>query len=189
MDSRRLTIPDLILLKPARHTDERGFFSEIYNREHLLSAGIELNIVQENYSLSTQANTVRGLHFQMPPFAQAKLVQVVSGSILDVAVDVRRDSPWFGQHVCVELSASNWQQLWVPTGFAHGFCTLEPDTAVLYKVSAPYAAEHDSGIRWNDPALNIGWPIDEADAILSDKDLRLKLLAEIDSPFIYEDGA
>jgi dTDP-4-dehydrorhamnose 3,5-epimerase len=187
MDSRRLKIPDLIVLEPARHSDERGFFSEIYNRDHIQNAGISLDIVQENFSLSAQQHTVRGLHFQLPPLAQGKLVQVVSGSILDVAVDIRQGSPWFGQHISIELSASNWQQLWVPAGFAHGFCTLEDDTAVIYKVSAPYSAEHDSGIQWNDPDLGIDWPANETDALLSAKDQQLKPLAEIDSPFKYED--
>lgn len=187
MTAHRLKIPDLIVLEPARHGDERGFFSEIYNQERARNAGIELDIVQENFSMSAQQYTVRGLHFQTPPAAQAKLVQVLQGSILDVVVDVRRGSPWFGQHVSVELSATNWQQLWVPVGFAHGLCTLEPDTAVLYKVSAPYSAEHDSGIQWNDPELGIDWPVEQSNALLSAKDQQLKPLADFDSPFIYED--
>ena len=120
--------------------------------------GITADFVQDNHSLSVPRGVVRGLHFQVPPHAQGKLVRVVRGAILDVAVDIRHGSPTFGQHVSCVLSASNWSQLWVPKGFAHGFCTLEPDTTVLYKVDAVYSAEHDRGFAWSDPALAIPWP-------------------------------
>lgn len=189
MDYRPLEIPDVLLLEPVRHRDERGFFSEIYSRSAAAAAGIAADLVQENYSLSLAANTVRGLHFQTPPCAQGKLVQVVSGAILDVAVDLRKSSPWYGQYISVELSAENWSQLWVPEGFAHGFCTLEPDTAVIYKVSAPYSAEHDSGILWNDPELGIDWPVSGSDAVLSEKDAALQTFGDFETPFSYEGQA
>jgi dTDP-4-dehydrorhamnose 3,5-epimerase len=140
---------------------------------------------QENYSYSAAKHTVRGLHWQTPPHAQQKMVQVLHGKILDVAVDVRLNSPWFGQHVSVELSANNLQQLYVPAGFAHGFCTLESDTSVLYRVDAFYSAKHDGGIRWNDPNLGIAWPTDSAAAAVSDKDHNLPLLADCELPFLY----
>ncbi len=174
------------MLEPARLGDERGFFSEVYSRAATAEAGIDLDIAQENYSLSAATNTVRGLHFQAPPCAQAKLVQVVSGAMLDVVVDLRRGSPWYGQYISIELSAENWAQLWVPVGFAHGFCTLEPDTAVIYKVSTPFSAEHDSGIFWNDPDLKIDWPVAEGNAILSEKDASLQAFRDFDTPFSYE---
>ena len=187
MDYHALEIPDVVVIEPARHDDSRGFFSELYNRTALQAAGIDIDIVQENFSLSAQQHTVRGLHFQLPPFAQGKLVQVVKGRILDVAVDVRAGSPSYGRHVAVELSRDNWRQLWIPAGFAHGFCTLEPDTEVIYRVTAPYSPEHDSGIRWDDPALGIDWPVTAAAAQVSDKDRQLQPLAAFDSPFTYGD--
>jgi dTDP-4-dehydrorhamnose 3,5-epimerase len=187
MEIIELAIPDVKILTPVRHRDDRGFFSEIYSRPTLAAAGIELDIVQENFAFSLQPNTVRGLHFQTPPFAQDKLVQVVRGAILDFAIDLRRNSPWYGQYVSAEISAENWQQILIPVGFAHGLITLEPDTAVQYKVSAPYSPEHDAGgIRWDDPDINIPWPIATAEAILSVKDAALPLLAEFDSPFEYK---
>lgn len=187
MDIQPLTIPDIKLLTPVRHGDERGFFSEIYSEQAMTDAGLSLNFVQENYSLSAVPHTVRGLHMQAPPFAQTKLVQVVSGAIIDVAVDIRRGSPWYGQFVMVELSAANWQQLLVPAGFAHGFCTTAPDTAVIYKVTAPYSPEHDGGILWNDPELGIPWPADATTALLSTKDQKLPLLKDFASPFTYNE--
>jgi dTDP-4-dehydrorhamnose 3,5-epimerase len=180
-----LTIPDIKLLTPVRHDDERGFFSEIYSRPQAESVGVHIDIVQENFAFSKKANTVRGLHFQTPPFAQDKLVQVVRGAILDFAIDLRKGSPWYGQFVCAEISAANWQQILIPAGFAHGLCTLEPDTAVLYKVTAPYSPQHDTGVRWDDPDIAIDWPMQKKDAILSDKDSSLPLLADFASPFDY----
>ncbi len=185
MQVTELEIPDVKVLTPVKHGDNRGFFSEIYNRETLRSAGIDLDFVQENYSWSADANTVRGLHFQTGPCEQDKLVQVVSGAILDFAVDVRRGSPWFGQYVCAEISAANWQQILVPKGFAHGLVTLEPDTAVMYRVTGHYSREHDAGIRWNDPDIGIDWPVTAADAILSDKDKKLPFLADCVTLFDY----
>jgi dTDP-4-dehydrorhamnose 3,5-epimerase len=173
-----------LLITPDRFADPRGFFSETYNANALAAAGIHLAFVQDNHSLSFEAGTVRGLHFQSPPFAQDKLVRVTRGRALDVALDIRIGSPTFGQHIAVELSAENWAQLLVPAGFAHGLCTLEPDTEALYKVTNFYSPECDRGLRWNDPALGIAWP-DFAGAQLSPKDAGLPLLAELDSPFVY----
>jgi dTDP-4-dehydrorhamnose 3,5-epimerase len=186
MHVEALSIPDIKLLTPVKHGDSRGFFSEVYSLRDFQSLGLNFECRQENYSFSRQRNTVRGLHWQTPPFTQAKLIQVVSGCIFDVAVDLRRNSPWYGQHVTAELSADNWQQLLIPAGFAHGFCTLAPDTAVLYKVDAFYSAPHDQGVRWDDPALGIAWPVKSADAVLSSKDQQLPVLADADAPFEYE---
>jgi dTDP-4-dehydrorhamnose 3,5-epimerase len=183
---QELEIPDIKTLTPVQHRDNRGFFSEIYNRQTLLEAGITLEFVQENYSCSSEVNTVRGLHFQTGEFQQDKLVQVVSGAILDVAVDLRQGSPWYGQYVCAEISANNWQQILIPKGFAHGFLTLQPDTAVMYRVTAHYSAAHDAGIRWNDPDIGIDWPISQSDAVLSDKDTTLPFLADCDTLFQYD---
>jgi dTDP-4-dehydrorhamnose 3,5-epimerase len=171
-------IPDVKILQPAKHGDDRGFFSETFSSRALQDAGLVSEFVQDNQSLSVQPGVVRGLHFQLPPAAQDKLVRVLRGAIIDVAVDIRRGSPTFGQHVAVELSADNWRQLLVPRGFAHGFATLVPNTEVFYKVTAFYSPQHDRGIRWNDPALKIDWKIDPATAILSGKDQKTPLLSE-----------
>jgi dTDP-4-dehydrorhamnose 3,5-epimerase len=165
-----LEIPDVKLIATPKFVDRRGFLSEIYNREALGAAGIDADFVQDNYSLSTERGTLRGLHFQIAPFAQAKLVRVMHGAIYDVAVDLRRGSPTYGRHVAAVLSASAWNQLYVPIGFAHGFVTLEPATEVIYKVSAPYSPGHERGLLWNDPELAIAWPIAPTDAILADRD-------------------
>lgn len=174
-----LTIPGVRLVVPDRFGDERGYFSETYNRQVFAASGIGDEFVQDNHSLSGPVGTVRGLHYQLPPFAQGKLVRVVRGAIHDVAVDLRRDSPSFGAHVAATLSAANGHQLYVPEGFAHGFCTLEPDTEVVYKVTAYYSREHDRGIRWDDPALGIAWPVQAAAAVLSAKDRTLPRLADV----------
>ncbi|HEX4294086.1 MAG TPA: dTDP-4-dehydrorhamnose 3,5-epimerase [Rhizomicrobium sp.] len=171
------------LLKPERHEDGRGFFSETWNRRDFAALGIDRAFVQDNHSLSRGRSVVRGLHFQLPPFAQAKLVRVARGSILDVAVDVRRGSPNFGRHAAATLSAANGLQLFIPPGFAHGFCTLEPDSEVLYKVDAYYSRAHERGVRWNDPALGIAWPVRDADAEVSEKDRLLPALSELADVF------
>lgn len=177
----------LALVKPARFGDARGWFTETYNRERFAAHGIDCDFVQENHSLSIPAGTVRGLHFQLPPHGQAKLVRCIRGRILDVAVDVRRGSPTFGNWIGVELSAENGEQLFVPVGFAHGFLTLEPHSEVVYKVSAFYAPTHDRGIRWNDPAIGITWPLmPEHPPVLSAKDQTQPFLADFDSPFDYD---
>lgn len=170
MDVRPLAIADVKLITPKRIRDERGFFSETYSARALAEAGIATRLVQDNHSMSLERGVVRGLHFQAPPHAQDKLVRVTCGSIFDVAVDIRTGSPTYGQHVSAVLSAENWTQIWVPRGFAHGFCTLEPHTEVVYKVSEYYALESDRGLRWDDPALGIEWPVGADTAILSAKD-------------------
>jgi dTDP-4-dehydrorhamnose 3,5-epimerase len=153
-----LQISGVKLVTPKRMYDERGFFSETYNRRRLAEAGIPVDFVQDNHSFSSRKGVVRGLHFQISPHAQGKLIRVARGAIFDVALDIRRGSPTFGRHVSTVLSADNWAQLWIPVGFAHGFCTLKPDTEVLYKTTAYYSAEYSRGIRWDDPALRIAWP-------------------------------
>ena len=163
--------------------DERGFFSETYSRRTMAEAEIADEFVQDNHSLSVPRGTLRGLHFQAPPAAQAKLVRVVRGSILDVAVDIRVGSPSFGQHVSRALSARTRDQLYIPEGFAHGFCTLEPDTEVIYKVSRYYDSEHDHGLLWNDPAMGIDWPV--KDPLLSGKDRLQPMLSELPAYFRY----
>jgi dTDP-4-dehydrorhamnose 3,5-epimerase len=167
------------ILTPQKFGDDRGFFSETYNRKTLSEAGIPMEFVQDNQSLSALPGTLRGLHFQSPPFAQDKLVRVTRGAIYDVTVDLRVSSPTFGRHIAVELSAANWRQLFVPVGFAHGFCTLEPNTEVVYKVSNYYSAAHDKGLAWDDEGLGIAWPTSKADAILSQKDRKQPLLRDL----------
>jgi dTDP-4-dehydrorhamnose 3,5-epimerase len=176
-------IPEVKIITPKKFGDARGFFSEVYSRAAFEKAGLDLNFVQDNHSHSGAPGTIRGLHFQTAPFAQDKLVRVVRGRVLDVAVDLRRGSPTFGAHVAVELSAANWRQLLVPVGFAHGFCTLEPDCEVLYKVTAPYSAANDYGLAFDDPALGIDWGVDPAQAVLSDKDRKHPRLAELGPQF------
>jgi dTDP-4-dehydrorhamnose 3,5-epimerase len=172
-------------IRPVRHRDPRGFFSEIFREDVLRQHGIDIAFVQENHSLSGDRGVVRGLHFQVPPEAQAKLVRVGAGSILDVAVDIRQGSPSYGRHVAIVLSAAEGNQLFVPEGFAHGFCTLEPNTEIVYKVNRYYSAEHDRGLAWDDPALAIAWPVSAAEALLSDKDRRQPVLAELPQHYRY----
>ena len=176
-------IAGLILVESKKSGDHRGFFSETYNRARLAEAGFDREFIQDNHARSGAAGTLRGIHFQSPPFAQDKLVRVVRGAILDVAVDLRKGSPTFGDHAAVELSAGNWRQLLVPAGFGHGYLTLEPETEVIYKVTAPYAPQNDHGFLWSDPGLGIDWGI--AAPILSDRDRALPVLAAIESPFVF----
>jgi dTDP-4-dehydrorhamnose 3,5-epimerase len=180
LEVRPLGIPEVLLLQSPRHGDARGFFSETYNKKTFAEAGIDLDFVQDNHSLSVNAGTIRGLHFQSHPYAQDKLVRVVKGRILDVAVDIRRASPTFGKYVAAEISADDWNQILIPIGFAHGLCTLEPDTEVVYKVTNYYSAKHDLGIRWNDPQIGIDWPVDGQHAQLSEKDKTLPFLDDAD---------
>lgn len=174
-----LAIPDVLLLEPRRFEDARGFFSEVFSRAAFEAAGIPTEFVQDNHSLSRQLGVVRGLHFQVPPRAQGKLVRVPRGRILDVALDLRRSSPTYGQWVAEELSFANWRQMWIPAGFAHGFVTLEPDSEVLYKVTDSYAPDCDRGLAWDDPEIGIDWPVDPGSAVLSDKDRRNPRLADL----------
>jgi dTDP-4-dehydrorhamnose 3,5-epimerase len=178
-------IPDLKIVTPKRFGDNRGFFSEVYNRRAFAEAGIDLEFVQDNQSLSSQIGTLRGLHYQAPPFAQEKLVRVLKGRIFDVAVDIRRGSPTYKRWVGVELSAENFRQLLIPVGFLHAFVTLEPDCEVLYKVTAPYSAAHDGGVLWNDPDIAIIWPPEAQQPNLSAKDKVQPKLSEIDNPFEF----
>jgi dTDP-4-dehydrorhamnose 3,5-epimerase len=179
-----VTLPRIIV--PKRHVDDRGWFSEIFHEKRLQEIGIACRFVQDNASSSKRAGTLRGLHFQLPPAAQAKLVTVMRGRVLDVVVDVRRGSPTFGRHVSTELSADAGRQLYVPVGFAHGYLTLEDDVVLMYQVSDYYAPTYDSGICWNDPGIAIPWPLKDADIITSDKDGRLPFLKDFASPFVYD---
>ena len=176
-------IEGVLEIRPQRFSDERGFFSETWNEDEWREAGIILTFVQDNHSLSRSAGVLRGLHFQRPPAAQDKLVRVTRGSVFDVAVDIRRGSPTFGRWVGITLSSEAWNQLLVPQGFAHGFVTLEPDTEVQYKVTAPYSPEHELSLRFDDPALGIDWPISADRLTLSDKDRSASLLADVDTGF------
>jgi dTDP-4-dehydrorhamnose 3,5-epimerase len=176
-------IPDVKIIRPKRFGDHRGFFSETYNKRALNEAGLDLEFVQDNHSLSGARGTLRGLHFQIPPYAQDKLVRVVRGAVLDVAVDLRKGSPTFGKHVSEIISAEEWNQILVPIGFAHGFCTLEPNTEVIYKVTNYYAPESERGIIWNDPDLGIKWPVSDSEATLSEKDLKLPRFSDLQDFF------
>lgn len=181
-----MSLPDMYLIETRRFEDDRGFFSEIYNKAALADHGIDDDFVQDNFSLSRAVGTLRGLHFQTPPHAQAKLVRVLRGAVFDVAVDLRRGSPNFGKHTSAILSAENWLSIYIPVGFAHGFVTLAPDTDVVYKVGDRYSAECDSGIIWNDPDLAIGWPLPPGGPVVSDKDKNLKPLADFSIDFPYK---
>lgn len=176
----------VLILTPRRFGDARGWFSEVWNRETLARAGITQDFVQDNHSYSAAPGTVRGLHFQSPPHAQAKLVRCGRGRVFDVAVDIRTGSPTYGQWVGVELSAANGRQLLVPAGFLHGFVTREQDSELLYKCSDVYAPDCDGAVRFDDPDIGIDWGIDPAAATLSEKDAKAPFLREINSPFRYE---
>ena len=184
MKVEALAIPEVLLITPDKFGDSRGFFSETFNAKKLsVEADIDGPFVQDNHSLSRQKGVIRGLHCQIDPHVQGKLVRVVRGAIWDVAVDARLGSPTFGQYVAAELSAENWQQLWIPGGFLHGFCTLVPDTEVFYKVTNYYSAAHDRGLAWDDEVLGIAWPVAKAQAILSERDRRHPSLRDLATPF------
>lgn len=185
MQIEETSLPGVLVITPKRFGDERGWFSEVFRDDLFRRAAGDVGFVQDNHSLSRPVGTVRGLHFQRHPTAQGKLIRCIAGAILDVAVDIRVGSPTFGRHVAVELSAETGRQLWVPVGFAHGFCTLVPDTEVVYKVTAPYSAADDGGILWDDPALGIAWPVGPEAALLSDKDRRQPRLADLAPVFTY----
>ncbi len=175
---RSTEIEDVVLILPGRIMDARGYFSETFRDDLFKENVAPVDFVQENQSFSSEIGTVRGLHYQTEPHAQGKLVRCLSGAILDVAVDLRKASPTYGRHVRRELSAENGLQLWIPPGFAHGFCTLSPSTTVFYKVTDYYSPDHDRGVQWNDPALAIKWPVSSDGAILSDKDRSHPRLAD-----------
>ena len=178
MEVRPLGLDGVFEIIPRKFGDDRGFFSETYKVSALAEAGIDLSFVQENHSFSAAKSVVRGLHYQLPPFAQDKLVRVVRGAILDVAVDIRKSSPTFGKWVALEVSAEKWNQFLVPKGFAHGFVTLVENTEVIYKVTNYYSPEHDRSIRFDDPAIGIEWPLPTSSVQLSDKDQKAPLLAD-----------
>ncbi len=182
-------IPDVILLTPRRFADGRGWFAETYSTRSFAPALGDMVFVQDNQAFSAARGTLRGLHFQRPPQAQAKLVRVLKGSIFDVTVDLRAGSPTYGRWVGVALTAERGEQLFVPHGFAHGYCTLEPDTEVAYKVDGFYAPDCDAGLAWDDPSLAIAWPISPHEAILSDKDRTLPAFKDFVSPFTYGSAA
>lgn len=185
MDVVALEIEGVLLITPPRFADERGYFSEVWNARAFAGAGIDATFVQDNQSLSRQKGTIRGLHFQTPPSAQGKLVRVLKGVIRDVAVDIRQGSPTFGRHVAMDLTAEEGRQLWIPPGFAHGFCTLVDDTEVHYKATGYYDRNCDAGIRFDDPDLGIDWGIPASEAILSPKDRTLPGLADTPAYFSY----
>ena len=183
LECRRLALDGLVEIRPRRFADERGSFSETWNENVWRDAGIATVFVQDNHSISSLRGTLRGLHFQSPPAAQAKLVRVSRGSVFDVAVDLRPQSPTYRQWAGLILSAAAWNQLFIPEGFAHGFLTLEADTEVQYKASAVYSPKHDRAIRFDDPLLAIDWPISAAELILSARDRAAPLLADVETGF------
>jgi dTDP-4-dehydrorhamnose 3,5-epimerase len=170
MQIEKLDIPEVLLITPAKFGDSRGFFSETWNEGKLASAGFNEHFVQDNHSFSADVGTIRGLHCQLAPAVQGKLVRVVKGAIWDVAVDIRKGSPTFGKWVAAEITEDNWKQIWVPGGFLHGFCTLVPDTEVIYKVTSGYNKEAERAVVWDDPTLALPWPVAPGGAKLSDKD-------------------
>ena len=188
MQIKHLEIDGLLLITPSKHGDDRGFFSEVFRLDAFVERGVDAVFVQDNHASSAGRGVVRGLHYQAPPSAQGKLVRCARGAILDVAVDIRRGSPTFARHVATELSASNWRQIWVPPGFAHGYVTLEPDSEVLYKTTSYYDPAAERGIAWDDPSLGIEWQLGTSEAILSDKDRRNPRLADLGIAFTYEAG-
>ena len=179
MAIRGFAISEVKLLIPKRFRDTRGCFSETWSDQIFRQQVADMTFVQDNHSMSTKKGTLRGLHFQRPPHAQGKLVRVVRGAVFEVAVDIRKSSPTYGQHVTIRLDATEGAQLWVPPGFLHGFCTLEDNTEVIYKVTDYYSADHDAGVLWNDPDLKILWPFEAAAVILSEKDKRLPRLRDL----------
>ncbi|MEN0000298.1 MAG: dTDP-4-dehydrorhamnose 3,5-epimerase [Pseudomonadota bacterium] len=182
---RETKLQGVVELVPTRHGDERGFLSETYNAAELARYGIATRFIQDNHSLSRKTGVIRGLHYQVPPFAQAKLVRVTRGRVLDVAVDIRKGSPTYAQWVALELSADKWNQLFIPEGFAHGFATLEPDSELLYKVSSQYSREHDRAIRFDDPQIGVDWQVADMQPIISQRDATAPVLADAENPFEY----
>jgi dTDP-4-dehydrorhamnose 3,5-epimerase len=185
MDIREFEIPDVKLIVPNRFRDHRGYFSETWSDRRFRQQIVDVAFVQDNQSFSAKMGTVRGLHFQKPPHSQGKLVYVMRGSIFEVAIDIRRGSPTYRRHVSTRLDARQGMQLWVPPGFLHGFCTLEDETVVLYKVTSYYSPDHDAGVTWNDPDLAIHWPVDPSSVVLSDKDRALPCLRDLPDYFEY----
>lgn len=185
MNFERLEIPEIVKISPVRLGDSRGYFSEVFKEDEFVRNIGNFHFVQDNQSFSSAVGTVRGLHFQLEPAAQGKLVRVLTGAIFDVAVDIRAGSPTFGKWVGATLSSDNGQQLWVPPGFAHGFATIEPDTTIHYKVTSHYSALHDRGVMWSDPVIGVEWPVMPGMEVLSEKDRRQPLLSDLPVTFIY----
>jgi len=183
MKVEKLAIPDVLLITPRRFADPRGWFAESWNEQRYQAAGVPGPFVQDNHSHSGPQGTIRGLHCQIAPSVQGKLVRVVRGAVWDVVVDIRHGSPTYGQHVSAVLSAENGVELWVPGGFLHGFCTLEPESEFLYKVTAGYDRDAERGVIWNDPDLALPWPVTPEMALLSDKDMVLPRLADCEPWF------
>jgi dTDP-4-dehydrorhamnose 3,5-epimerase len=186
---RETGLAGVLEIQPQCHSDERGSFCEVWSAEDFARHGIRTQFVQDNHSVSRQRGVMRGMHYQLAPFAQDKLVRVLRGAIFDVAADIRPSSPTFGQWIAVELSASRWNQLLVPAGYAHGFVTLEPDTEVAYKVSRPYSKAHERAIRFDDRRLAIAWPVRVEEMQLSEKDRLALTLDEADLAEISEEPA
>lgn len=185
MDISTTKIPEVKLITPTRIGDRRGFFSETYNRRAFADIGLEMDFIQENHAYSGERGTLRGLHFQLPPVTQTKLLRVLRGAILDVCVDCRYASPTYGQHVMVEMTAESGQQILCPKGFAHGILTLMPHTEIAYRVDAYYARELDSGIQFDDPNLAIEWPLPKNEMILSTKDRNQFAFCDLPDIFPY----
>jgi dTDP-4-dehydrorhamnose 3,5-epimerase len=183
----RLDIPDLLCISPTKHGDQRGFFSEVFRADLFAEHGVIEPFVQDNHVHSAQPGVLRGLHYQLPPSGQGKLVRCVRGAVLDVAVDVRNGSPTFGRHVALELSAANWRQIWIPVGFAHAYVTLEPDCEVIYKTTGYYDPAAERGLAWDDPALGIDWRFDRSELTISAKDLDNPRLADLGFAFRFSD--
>jgi dTDP-4-dehydrorhamnose 3,5-epimerase len=171
------------IIEPERHSDERGWLSELWNPVALQDAGLNASFVQDNLSLSNAVGVVRALHFQIPPFQQGKLITCLTGAIFDVALDLRQGSPTYGEHISVELSSDDGKVIWIPPGFAHGYCSLEPETRVLYKLTAPYQQGATGGVRWDDPELGIDWPVSVHSAVVNERDHGWPTLSEFVSPF------
>ena len=181
-----LNIPEVLLITPPKFGDSRGFFSETWSAAKLAAQGFTEHFVQDNHSLSAQPGTIRGLHCQLAPSIQGKLVRVVKGAIWDVAVDIRHGSPTYGKYAAAILSEANWAQLWIPGGFLHGFCTIEPNTEVIYKVTADYDRAAERAVIWNDPTLALPWPVEPGKALLSDKDMTAPRLADCEPWFSHQ---
>lgn len=186
MEIEHTCLQGVVILTPTRHGDARGFFSESWNKERMTQAGFDYDFVQDNHSLSAAAGTIRGLHYQSPPHAQAKLVRCGQGALFDVAVDIRSNSPTYGHWVGVELTAQNGKQLLIPEGFLHGFATRAPDTEIIYKCTDYYAPDCDGAVRYDDPDIAVDWGLNTTDPILSDKDIRAPYLSQIGTVFIYQ---
>jgi dTDP-4-dehydrorhamnose 3,5-epimerase len=188
MEIQHLEIPGPVVLIPKKFKDARGFLSETYVDEWFRAHVAQAGFVQDNHSYSELTGTIRGIHFQIPPHAQGKLVRVVRGAIWDVVVDLRQGSPHFGRHVGIELSAANWKQLWIPIGFGHAFCALEPDSEIVYKVTARYDRGSERGIVWDDPDLAIAWPVAARVPVLAERDRNFPRLRDIPAYFHYQSG-